>query len=65
MALDLSFLGANRFWAAVAICVLNILKAFGVLGADIVDPLTVFLFTFIGIRTMDRFAEKTGMGKSE
>ena len=58
MKLDLAFLQSNRFWAAIAICVLSILKTYSVLSAEVVDPLVIFLFTFIGVRTVDRVGEQ-------
>ena len=58
--MNIEFLSSNRFWGAVAICVLSILKTYAILGSEIVDPLVIFLFTFIGVKTVDRFSEKVG-----
>jgi hypothetical protein len=58
--MSIEFLSSNRFWGAVAICVLSVLKTYSILGAEIVDPLVIFLFTFIGVRSIDRFSEKVG-----
>ena len=61
--MDIQFIKSNRFYAALAICALGILKTYKVLDDSITDPIIYFLFTFIGIRTIDRIGDKVGATK--
>lgn len=59
------FLKSNRFWVMIGICVLSILKVYGVIESGIADALIGLGLGFIGVRTVDRFAEKASNIKVE
>jgi hypothetical protein len=54
------FLKADRFWVMVGICLVAILKGFGLIESTVADPLINFGLGFIGVRTVDRSFEKIG-----
>jgi hypothetical protein len=56
--MDLSFLKANRFWAAVILGLVFYLEATRVLDSATATALKAFLVSFITVRTVDRFSEK-------
>ena len=55
-----AFLKSRRFWGLVIIAILKVLESQGIWGTEIVNPLILLISGFIGIRTVDRFAEKFG-----
>lgn len=55
---DWEFLKSRRFWALVIIAILKVLNTEGILPEYLVSGLYTILWGFIGIRTVDRFAEK-------
>jgi len=56
--MNTEFLTSNRFWALVIGAVLGVLKAEGVLDGSIVNPLIELVLAFVGVRTVDRIADK-------
>jgi hypothetical protein len=55
-----SFLKSNRFWAMVAFVAVLVAQDNGVVSMQTADYLLALLGGFIGVRTIDRFAEKSG-----
>lgn len=64
LGLDVSFLKSTRFWKVVIIALLEGLIAVGVVDGDTAEILTrlveMILGASVAIRTVDRFAEKSG-----
>jgi hypothetical protein len=60
MSEKFAFLQSNRFWAMVAFVAVLVAQDHGVLSIETASYLTTLLAGFIGIRTIDRFAEKSG-----
>ena len=56
--MNAEFLTSNRFWALVIVAVLGVLKAENILDGAIVDPLIALALAFVGVRTVDRVADK-------
>lgn len=61
MLSDLSFLNSRRFWAVVLAGIVQGLVTGGYLDSTVGDALKTILWSFVGIRTVDRFSEKVGM----
>jgi hypothetical protein len=61
--MDFSFIGSTRFQAAVVIALLQILVNNGVVAPEMAEPLQFVCLTHIGLRTVDRAAEKLGKKK--
>lgn len=63
-SLDFGFLKSVRFWKIIAIAVLQALITVGVIQGDTAVILTQLVESVLGvsiaIRTIDRFAEKSG-----
>ena len=49
----------------VAVAVLGVLKSQGILDSSIADALIALWLGFIGVRTVDRFAEKASEVKNK
>jgi hypothetical protein len=60
MIAKLDFLTSRKFWALVVIGIISICKGMEVIGADIADPLTVFLYGFIGVNVVTKAIDKIG-----
>ena len=60
MKIDLTFLRSNRFWSLVLFALSFLLGKIGVFDAVTTNTLLTLFGGFIGIRTIDRFAEKIG-----
>lgn len=58
--MDYSFLKSNRFWALIAFATLTGLVSIGYVSADVANPILITLAGYTGIRTIDRFGEKSG-----
>jgi len=62
--MDLSFLKSTRFWKVVVIAFLEGLIAVGMINGDSAEVITRLIEAILGasvaIRTVDRFAEKSG-----
>jgi len=58
--MDITFLKSNRFWSLVLLVVTMGLGKLGVFDAATVNTLATLFGGFIGIRTVDRFAEFVG-----
>lgn len=57
---DMSFLKSNRFQALIVLAIFFVLGQYNILPAEIVAAITTVLAGHIGIRTIDRAAEKIG-----
>lgn len=55
-----SFVYSTRFWALVVGAIVLYLQTKGIIGKEEVILLETILGGFVGIRTIDRFAEKNG-----
>lgn len=55
-----AFLGSTRFWALISLASVTGLAAIGIIPAELANPIVMALTGFIGIRTVDRFGEKSG-----
>lgn len=53
----LDFLTSRRFWALVAISVVNVLVSETILAQEIGQALTILLAGFVGVRTVDRLGD--------
>lgn len=58
--MDISFLKSNRFWALVVFAVVTGLASVGIITPEVATPILTILAGHIGIKTIDRFAEKSG-----
>lgn len=58
--MNLDFVKSRRFWALVLIAVIGVLKTEGIVSGEIADGLIIILSGFVGIRTIDRIADKVG-----
>ena len=58
--MSVNFLSSNRFWALVIGAVILYLQSKSYIGAAETALIETILGGFIGIRTVDRFAEKAG-----
>ncbi len=56
--MDITFLRSNRFWALVIGAVAVYLKAKGWIGLDEMKLVATLVGGFIGVRTVDRVADK-------
>ena len=56
----LSFLGSSRFWAMLFAATSQYLQVEGIISLELANYLTTVFGLFVGIRTVDRFAEKNG-----
>ena len=58
MIAKLDFLTSRKFWALVAIAVLEVLRAEMILTSDIVNPLVALLYGFIGVNIATKVVDK-------
>lgn len=56
----LKFLESTRFWAVVVIAVAMLLKDYSLISAELFNFIATVAGGHIGIRTLDRGAEKIG-----
>ena len=54
------FLTSNRFWAVVVIAVVMMLYSYGLVPVEVRDLLVTICGAHVGLRTIDRAAEKLG-----
>jgi hypothetical protein len=50
----LNFLTSRKFWALIAIAVIEVLRAEGIITSEIANPLVAFLYGFIGINLVGK-----------
>lgn len=58
--MNFDFIKSNRFWAAVIGAVSMYLESKGIIGQAEMILIASIMAAHIGIRTVDRFAEKNG-----
>jgi tRNA(His) 5'-end guanylyltransferase len=53
----LNFLTSRKFWALIAIAVIEVLRAEGIITNEIANPLVALLYGFIGINLVGKATE--------
>ena len=56
----LLFLTSTRFWALILIAIVKVLEGQMIISPDLANALYLIFAGFIGVRTVDRSAEKIG-----
>jgi len=58
--MDISFLKSTRFWSVVIMAITVYLQTKGIIGDPEMILITTVLGGHVALRTVDRFAEKSG-----